>query len=62
MCASKDKKFLEFEDGCEGLNEYFIETKYPADAPIDYSKEEADKALESASEIIDFVEEKIKSK
>lgn len=62
MCFNKDKRFQEFEDDCGILNEYFIETKYPSDPPIDYPKEEADKALESAEEVLNFVVKKIKRK
>jgi len=42
------------------LDEYYIETKYPTSAPIDYSKKEAQKAIDLAPEILDFVEKRIK--
>ncbi len=42
------------------LNKYYIETKYPADMPVDYPKEEAEQSLEYAEEIFKFVRKKIK--
>lgn len=60
MCIQKDKGFSDFENICLDMNEYFIETKYPADAPVDYSKEEAERAIESADTLYKFVEKKIR--
>lgn len=50
----------EFESLVKELNKYYIETKYPADMPVDYSREEAEKAIETAEEIYNFAEKKIK--
>ncbi|MCL4382238.1 MAG: HEPN domain-containing protein [Patescibacteria group bacterium] len=60
MCVDKDRDFLQFEKQCKILNEYFIETKYPADAIIDYSKEETEQALFDAEELFYFIEKKLK--
>lgn len=49
----------EFELFAKELNKYYIETKYPADMPVDYSSGETEKAIEMAEEIYRFVEKKI---
>ena len=59
MCADKDRDFLQFEEQCKILNEYFIETKYPADMVMDYTREEAEEAIEMAEKIYEFAEKKI---
>lgn len=50
----------EFELSVKELNKYYIETKYPADMPVDYSQEEAGKAMGMAEEIYNFAEKKMK--
>ncbi|MBI5465013.1 HEPN domain-containing protein [Candidatus Gottesmanbacteria bacterium] len=49
----------EFESSVKELNKYYIETKYPADMPVNYPAEEAERATESATKIYEFVEKKI---
>lgn len=39
------------KDDCILLNDYYIETRYPLDVPIDYSKKEAREALSAAERI-----------
>jgi HEPN domain-containing protein len=41
------------------LNQHYIETKYPLDEPIEYSKEEAKEALNKASVVFDAIKKKI---
>jgi len=60
ICEKKDKNLAKLKENCQILDEYYIETKYPTSAPIDYSKKEAQKAIDLASEILDFVEKRIK--
>jgi HEPN domain-containing protein len=43
------------EDECIFLNDYYIETRYPLDMPVDYSKKEARKALTAAESIGKFI-------
>ncbi|MBU4579592.1 HEPN domain-containing protein [Patescibacteria group bacterium] len=54
-CKEIDKSFNELEDECILLNEYYIETRYPVDAPIDYSKTEAKFALTASEKIMNFI-------
>ncbi len=42
------------------LNDYYIETRYPLDTPVDYSKKEAREALEAAESIGKFVAKLVK--
>lgn len=59
-CKKISKEFAELEDECILLNDYYIETRYPLDMPIDYSKKEAKEALTAAESIGKFVLSKIK--
>lgn len=59
-CARFDKGFLELLDECLILTRYYIETRYPPLVPIEYTKEEADKAIRMAEEIIVFVKDKLR--
>lgn len=54
-CANFDKGFLELLDECLILTRYYIETRYPPLVPLEYTREEADKALKIAEGIIAFV-------
>jgi len=58
-CKNIDKSFRELEEECVLLNDYYIETRYPLDSPIDYSKKEAKAALVAIDKIINFVLDKI---
>ena len=60
LCEKKEKEFSALEKNCELLSRYYIETKYPASAPIDYSKEETGEAIKLAKEVLEFVTEKIR--
>jgi len=58
-CREVDKDFLELEKEVIYLNDYYIETRYPMDFPIDYKKNDAKKAVESAERVINFVLNKL---
>jgi HEPN domain-containing protein len=48
------------KEECLLLNDYYIETRYPLDAPVDYSKKEAREALSAAESIGKFASQKAK--
>lgn len=54
-CKIVNKNFSVLEEECILLNDYYIESRYPQDAPIDYPKKEARVALECAERIMNFV-------
>lgn len=58
-CVKFDRGFLEFLDECLLLSRYYIETRYPSLLPIEYTKEEAKKAIETAGKIIEFIEDRL---
>jgi len=60
FCAKVDKEFLDLKENCKILDPYYIETRYPLDFPIEYSKEQAEQAVDLAGEVVDFVKRKIK--
>lgn len=59
LCKQRNGDFSELEQTCIVLNRYYFEAKYPLDPPVDYSKEEAQEAINIAQEIFDFVKKKI---
>lgn len=52
--------FNDLMNGCILLNGYYIETRYPLDTPIDYSKKDAREALMAAENIGKFVVKNVK--
>lgn len=58
-CVKFDKGFLEFLDECLLLSRYYIETRYPSLVPIEYTKEEAKKAIETAEKITEFIDNRL---
>ncbi len=59
-CKKIKSDFDELEEECVLLNDYYIETRYPLDMPVDYSKKEASEALSAAESIEKFVLSKVK--
>lgn len=59
LCGEIDKEFLDWYKEAEKLTSYYIETRYPPDIPISYTKEEAREALSQAETITEFIKEKI---
>jgi HEPN domain-containing protein len=47
--------FEDLKEECILLNDYYIETRYPLDTPVDYAKKEAREALAAAERIGRFV-------
>jgi len=58
-CAKINKDFLKILEDCFILTRYYIETRYPPVMPIEYKREEAQKAVKTAEKIMEFVKEKI---
>ena len=54
-CKKIDQDFAKLEDGCLLLNEYYIESRYPIDMPVNYTKQEAKEALVAAENIMNFI-------
>ena len=59
LCLTKGKTLDFLRGNLEVLNQYYIETKYPLDMPIDYSKEEAKEAINKARFILETIKDKI---
>jgi HEPN domain-containing protein len=45
LCLQKDQSLEFLKQNIAILNQYYIETKYPLDEPIEYSRDEAKEAL-----------------
>jgi HEPN domain-containing protein len=54
-CKKIASAFADLESDCILLNDYYIETRYPIDTPVGYSKKEASDALSAAERIGKFV-------
>jgi HEPN domain-containing protein len=59
-CKKISPDFDDLKEKCILLNDYYIETRYPLDAPVDYSKKEAREALAAAESIGRFVVKTVK--
>lgn len=58
MCSKIDMDFLDWNDECEILDEYYIESRYPPDAPVDYPRSEVKKSIEFTEQLIKFIKNK----
>lgn len=54
-----DKDFKNWHEECEYLNRFYTEAKYPPDAPVVYSRKEAQRAIEYTEQLIKFINNKI---
>lgn len=61
LCLAKDRDLESLRESLENLNQYYIETKYPPDMPISYSKEEAKEAITRARLVLKTIKNKIYS-
>ena len=60
ICSSKDSSLEEIREDCEYLNPFYVDTRYPAHWPTNFSSHEAQKALQSASRIRSIIKEKLR--
>lgn len=59
-CKKITSDFDVLKEECLLLNDYYIETRYPLDTPVDYSKKEAREALVAAETIGKFIVKLVK--
>lgn len=59
-CKKISSRFDDLREECILLNDYYIETRYPLDSPVDYSKKEAREALAAAEHIGKLVLKNVK--
>ena len=60
QCSSIDLSFNQLSEDCENLDTFYIEARYPVTWPVDFSKNEANRAYRSAENIRNFVKKKLK--
>jgi len=58
-CSALQPKFLEYLDACNKITAYYIETHYPTPAASEYTRAEAQEAIEIARNIVELVEREI---
>lgn len=61
-CSIFDKGFLNFEEECDFLDQFYQPARYPNGIPLEFKKELGIKAIQSAEKIIDFIKNKLKIK
>ena len=61
LCLTKDRSFEALNDDCEFLATFYIESRYPVHWPTHFSKEETEKAFQSAAAIRSFIKKKLSS-
>ena len=59
ICLSQDLSFEQLWDGCEYLNAFYIEARYPVHWPTNFSYEEAKKSLQYAERIRSFIKARL---
>lgn len=62
VCADKDKGFQKLIREAALLNPFYTDTRYPVHWPVDFSREDAEKAKIAAEQIGDLVKEKLSVK
>ena len=55
-----DEHFREFLPDSVMLNKYYIETRYPADIPLDVDYETVQKIFEITTEMLNFISDEIR--
>lgn len=55
-----DKDFGKFLGSCQKITQYYIESRYPLESPIEYTREEIKQSLDEAYEIITKIKRAIK--
>ena len=60
ICAHKEQSFIELKDDAAVLNPFYTETRYPVHWPINFTREDAQKARQAAENIAKFVRDKLK--
>jgi HEPN domain-containing protein len=60
ICSARDPSLEEIREDCEYLNPFYVDTRYPAHWPTNFSLPEAEKAHHSASRIRSIVKKKLK--
>jgi len=60
QCSLIDLSFNQLSEDCENLDTIYIEARYPVAWPVDFSKNEANRAYRSAENIRNFVKKKLK--
>ena len=54
-----DADFENLKKNCAFLNQYYIETRYPADVPFAVSPDEANECIKIAESLLDIVKRKL---
>lgn len=61
VCSQKDQSFLRLKEDAAVLNPFYTDTRYPIHWPINFTREDAQKAKKSVGNIANLVKEKIKN-
>jgi HEPN domain-containing protein len=59
VCSAKDASFENLRETCEFLSAFYIEARYPVHWPTNFSRQEAQKALQATERIRTFIKDKL---
>jgi len=59
VCLLEDPSLEELREGCEYLNAFYVETRYPVHWPTNFSYEEAQRSFRFADRIRSLIKEKV---
>lgn len=60
QAVQSDDKFTEWLDESAALNRYYIETRYPADSPLDIEYDTLKRLLKMTGDMLDFIAQQIR--
>lgn len=58
-CSKFDKDITDYYEECERINAYYIEAKYPMDAPQNYPKDEIKKSIEMTEFLTKYIKNQL---
>ncbi len=56
ICRAKEPSLLAIEESCTYLSRFYIDTRYPVQWPVDYTKDKAIKAQDAVKDIAAAIE------
>ena len=60
QAVMQDETFMQWLGKSAALNRYYIETRYPADIPLEINREMVEDLLSSTGEMLDFICEQLR--
>lgn len=62
ICKTNDRNFADFENVCNELNPYYVDTRYPVHWPVGYRKEDVEQGLELLEDLRKFIIDRLRDR